>query len=157
MFRPSFLFHPPLLNDIATELAIFVMTMFSFRVSHTVMLWFCLMVMLTFLSSAAVFLPFLLPLPSYCSPSTCPAGWRPWLIPSWVWLLPICFFFCFLVYCGSITLFYKSVPQKNEISNMLPCTQVSVLYGQQSRMPDLTCPKIVWNLMERSLKPHELE
>jgi hypothetical protein len=75
------------------------------------------MVMLGFLSNAELFLPFLLPLPSYCSPSTCPAGWRPWLIPSCVWLIPICFFFIiffFFVYCESITLFHKSVSQKTK-------------------------------------------
>jgi hypothetical protein len=34
------------------------MTKFSFRVSHTVLLWFCVMVMLRFLSRAPVFLAF---------------------------------------------------------------------------------------------------
>jgi hypothetical protein len=29
---------------------------------------------------------------SYCSPSTCPAGWQPQPMPSRVWLIPICFF-----------------------------------------------------------------
>jgi hypothetical protein len=28
-----------------------------------------------------------------CSPSTCPAGWRPQPMPSQVWFMPICFFF----------------------------------------------------------------
>jgi hypothetical protein len=72
-----------------------VMTKFSFRVSHTMLLWFCVMVMLRFLSRVPVFLalPFLLPLPFHCSSSTCRAGWRPWPMHSWVCFIPICFFF----------------------------------------------------------------
>jgi hypothetical protein len=35
-----------------------VMTKFSFRVSHTVLLWFCVMVMLRLLSCTPVFLAF---------------------------------------------------------------------------------------------------
>jgi hypothetical protein len=35
-----------------------VMTKFSFRVSHTALLWYCVMVMLRFFSRAAVFLAF---------------------------------------------------------------------------------------------------
>jgi hypothetical protein len=38
-------------------------------------------------------------LSSYWSPSTCPAGWRPWPMPSWVWLILICCFF-FLLYAA---------------------------------------------------------
>jgi hypothetical protein len=37
-----------------------VMTKFSFRVSHTVLLWLCVMIMLRFLSRALVFLAFTL-------------------------------------------------------------------------------------------------
>jgi hypothetical protein len=40
-----------------------VMTKFSFRISHTVLLWFCVMVMLRFLSRALVFLAFPPPTP----------------------------------------------------------------------------------------------
>jgi hypothetical protein len=34
--------------------------------------------------------------PPFCSPSTCPERWRPRLMPSRVWLNPICFFFFWL-------------------------------------------------------------
>jgi hypothetical protein len=34
----------------------------------------------------------LLHFPSFCAPSTCPQGWRPWPIPSWVWIISICSF-----------------------------------------------------------------
>jgi hypothetical protein len=82
-----------------------VMTKFSFRVSHTV-LWVCD-------GDAEVSLPrpgvsCLSSSPSYCSPSICPAGWRPWPIPSWVWLIPICFFFFTF---SKFTYFYKGHTQ----------------------------------------------
>jgi hypothetical protein len=67
-----------------------VMMKFPFRVSHTILLWFRAMVMLGFLSRTPVFLA-IPPPPSYCSPSTCPASWRP--MPSRECLVPICFFF----------------------------------------------------------------
>jgi hypothetical protein len=64
-----------------------VMMKFPFCIFHTVLLWFRVMVKLRFLSRTPVLLP------SYCSPSTYPAGWRPWPMPSRVWLVLICFSF----------------------------------------------------------------
>jgi hypothetical protein len=51
-----------------------VMMKFPFRVSHTILLWFRVLVLLRFLSRTPVFLAFLLHLPSYWSPLTCPGG-----------------------------------------------------------------------------------
>jgi hypothetical protein len=53
-----------------------VMTKFLFGVSPTVLLWFRVLVMPRFLTPKP-FSPLLLHFPSYCSPSTCLAGWRP--------------------------------------------------------------------------------
>jgi hypothetical protein len=61
-----------------------------FQAFQIVLLWFGGVVMLRFLSRAPAFL---LHLPSYCSPSTCPADWLAWPMPSQVWLIPMCFFF----------------------------------------------------------------
>jgi hypothetical protein len=70
------------------------------------------MVMLRCLFRAPVLLlPFLFHHPSYCSPSTCPTGWKLRQMPSQVWLIPICFFnfffffffffYFFLFFCAS--------------------------------------------------------
>jgi hypothetical protein len=66
-----------------------VMMMFPCHVSHTVLLWFHVRVMLRFLSAPQCFSPFPLHLPSYCLPSTCPPGWRPRPMPSRVWFIRI--------------------------------------------------------------------
>jgi hypothetical protein len=75
MSLPPFSFLPMLLLPHLPT----VLMKFPLRDSHTVLLWFRVMVMLRFLSRTPVFLAFPPPLPSasYRSPSTCPAGWRP--------------------------------------------------------------------------------
>jgi hypothetical protein len=73
-----------------------VMTKFSFRVSHTVLLLFCVLVKLRFLSCALVFLAFPPPTPLLLFALNLPEGWLQWPMPSWLWFIPICSCFFFL-------------------------------------------------------------
>jgi hypothetical protein len=70
-----------------------VMTMFSFRVSHTVLFCFCVMVMLRFPFRAPVFLAFPPPPPLLLFALNLPCRLAAVVMPSRVWLIPICFFF----------------------------------------------------------------
>jgi hypothetical protein len=62
-----------------------VMAKVPFCVSPPCPALVCVLVMPSFLSSAKAFL-------ACTSPSRCPADWQPRMMPSRVWLKPICFF-----------------------------------------------------------------
>jgi hypothetical protein len=72
-----------------------VLVKFPFRGFHSVLFWFRVVLMTRFYPAPKTYLSFLFHFPSHCSPSTCLAGWWPWVMPSRVWLRSICFFFFF--------------------------------------------------------------
>jgi hypothetical protein len=69
-----------------------VLTKFFFCVSHIVLLWFCVMVMLKNLSRALVFLAFSPPPPLLLFALNLPCRLAAVADALLVWLIPICFF-----------------------------------------------------------------
>jgi hypothetical protein len=79
----------------------------SFRISHTVLLWFFVLVVLKFLPCAQVFPAFTPSPPLILFALNLPCSWRPWPMPYRVWFMQICFF---LFFCPIETTHTDDVP-----------------------------------------------